>query len=66
MRQRDAQIFADLQFVELQLRNVKNQAMAKSEYLMNNSNNRININNNNDILDKRQIKLGDLVESMPL
>ncbi|CAG9536394.1 unnamed protein product [Cercopithifilaria johnstoni] len=79
MRQRDAKIFADLQFVELQLRNVKNQAMAKSEYAMsnknssndninNNNNNSININSSNDgrILDKRQIKLGDLVESMPL
>ncbi|VIO93612.1 Uncharacterized protein BM_BM9744 [Brugia malayi] len=73
MRQRDAQIFADLQFVEHQLRNVKNQAMAKSDYIMSNNNNNnsysININNgNNDgyILNKRQIKLGDLVESMPL
>ncbi|VDM08001.1 unnamed protein product [Wuchereria bancrofti] len=70
MRQRDAQIFADLQFVEHQLRNVKNQAMAKSDYIMSNSSNNsysININNNDGyILNKRQIKLGDLVESMPL
>uniref|UniRef100_A0A0R3RNG6 Uncharacterized protein n=1 Tax=Elaeophora elaphi TaxID=1147741 RepID=A0A0R3RNG6_9BILA len=72
MRQRDAQIFADLQFVELQLRNVKNQAIAKSECNMNNINNnngnsiQINSKNNSHILEKRQIKLGDLVESMPL
>ncbi|MCP9261353.1 hypothetical protein DINM_004725 [Dirofilaria immitis] len=72
MRQRDAQILADLQFVELELRNVKNhQTMIKSNYAIrnnNNNNNRISINNNNDghIFDKRQIKLGDLVESIPL
>ncbi|VDM91982.1 unnamed protein product, partial [Onchocerca ochengi] len=69
MRQRDAQIFADLQFVEQELRNVRNQAIAKSDYVKNNSNSSININKNNDnnyILDKQQIKLGDLVESMPL
>ncbi|OZC07818.1 hypothetical protein X798_05128 [Onchocerca flexuosa] len=69
MRQRDAQIFADLQFVEQELRNVKNQALVKSDYVKNNSNSSININeniDNNHILDKREIKLGDLVESMPL
>lgn len=56
MRKRDAQILADLQFVELQLRNVKNHTVittSRSDYtLMNN--------------ERRQVKLGDLVESMPL
>uniref|UniRef100_A0A915Q5L6 Uncharacterized protein n=1 Tax=Setaria digitata TaxID=48799 RepID=A0A915Q5L6_9BILA len=68
MRQRDAQIFADLQFVELQLRNVKNQALAssKSDYTMSNNNTDLNCTIDNNILDRRQIKLGDLVESMPL
>ncbi|VDN17896.1 unnamed protein product [Gongylonema pulchrum] len=63
MRQRDAKIFADLHFVELQLRSVRNRALAasKSDYAVMASS-----NNNNTILDKRQIKLGELVESMPL
>ncbi|VDN20951.1 unnamed protein product [Gongylonema pulchrum] len=63
MRQRDAKIFADLHFVELQLRSVRNRALAasKSDYAVMASS-----NNNNNILDKRQIKLGELVESMPL
>ncbi|VDK85270.1 unnamed protein product [Litomosoides sigmodontis] len=57
MRQRDAQIFADLHFVEVQLRNVKNQAL---------SSNSGDCDNGRRVLDKRQVKLGDLVESMPL
>lgn len=71
MRQRDAQIFADLHFVELQLRNVRNRALAtsKSDYtIMSSNNNNNNSGNNNsiNILNTQQIKLGELVESMPL
>lgn len=67
MRERDAQIFAELQFVELQLRNVKNQAMAEAEYASNsNNNNSVNVNNNGNVWNKQKIKLGELVESMQL
>ncbi|VDN53089.1 unnamed protein product [Dracunculus medinensis] len=52
MRERDAQILADLRRVEIQLENVKNRAMCSSK--------------SNYELDRRKPKLGDLVESMPL
>uniref|UniRef100_A0A914RLJ1 Uncharacterized protein n=1 Tax=Parascaris equorum TaxID=6256 RepID=A0A914RLJ1_PAREQ len=54
MRERDAQILADLQMVEIQLRNVKNRSVgiSKSDYTL--------------MVDRNKLKLGDLVESMPL
>ncbi|KHN75436.1 hypothetical protein Tcan_13893 [Toxocara canis] len=54
MRERDAQILADLQMVETQLQNVKNRTMgtSKSDYAL--------------MVDRDALKLGDLVDSMPL
>uniref|UniRef100_A0A0M3IN52 BMERB domain-containing protein n=1 Tax=Ascaris lumbricoides TaxID=6252 RepID=A0A0M3IN52_ASCLU len=54
MRERDAQILADLQMVETQLRNVKNRSVgiSKSDYTL--------------MVDRNKLKLGDLVDSMPL
>lgn len=64
MKKRDAQIFADLQFVELQLKNVRNGVVATLKSEMSNSVK--NNSNNNTFLQRKQIKLGELVESMPI
>ncbi|VDM95429.1 unnamed protein product [Thelazia callipaeda] len=63
IRQRDAQIFADLQLVELQLENVKHQALTE---LKPDSNINTLTEGSDRFRKRRVVKLGELVESMTL